>query len=343
VEGLVSTRQPTLPADRIQPLEWGFVGTGKIAGWMATVVRSTSAAVLSAVASRRMGSARSFAAEHRATRAFDSWQEMLAWDRIDAVYIATPTSLREEIAVAAASAGKHVLGEKPFAGFPSIKRITGACRAYDVCFMDATHFVHHPRFAAICDDMTEKIGRPRSLDSRFLVSLKNRHDIRYDPALEPLGALGDLGWYNMRASLEYLAPDDRLRAASASIERDEETGAVIAGEGLLEFGNDSVSRWRCSFTAGEVDIGLRLSGPLGMLCMDDFVGENEDSSASFTYVKSGAADTVERVVRIDSCRSAPALMFENFAAAVWDRSQREPWMQASERTQALLDAVQNAS
>jgi predicted dehydrogenase len=332
-----------LPADRVQPLEWGFVGTGNIAGWMAAVVRSTPAAVLSAVASRRMESARSFAAEHRAARAFDSWQEMLAWDRIDAVYVATPTSLREEIAVAAASAGKHVLGEKPFASFPSIKRITAACRAHDVCFMDATHFVHHPRFAAIRDTMAEKIGQPRSLDSRFLVSLNNRDDIRYDPALEPLGALGDLGWYNMRASLEYLSPDDRLRVASASIDRDVETGAVIAGEGLLEFGHDSISRWRCSFTAGSVDIGLRLSGPLGTFCMDNFVGENEDGSASLTYAKIGVADTVERLVRIDSCRSGPALMFEDFAAAVGDRSQREPWMQASQRTQALLDAVLNAA
>ncbi len=77
--------------------------------------------------------------------------------------------------------------------------------------------------------------------------------------------------------------------------------------------------------------------------MDNFVGENEDGSASFTYAKSDVADSVERVVRIDSCRSGPKLMFENFAAAAGDRSQREPWMQASERTQALLDAVPNAA
>jgi hypothetical protein len=77
--------------------------------------------------------------------------------------------------------------------------------------------------------------------------------------------------------------------------------------------------------------------------MDNFVGENEDGSASFTSVTSDGADGVESVVRVDSARSGPALMFEDFAAAAGDRSLREPWMRASERTQALLDAVLSAA
>ena len=77
--------------------------------------------------------------------------------------------------------------------------------------------------------------------------------------------------------------------------------------------------------------------------MDDFVGENGDGSASYAYVDGGETDAVERVVRIDSTRSGPALMFENFAAAAGDPSRRERWMQASERTQALLDAALNAA
>ena len=98
--------------------------------------------------------------------------------------------------------GKHVLGEKPFASLPSLRRIT---------------------------------GRPQSLDSSFLVPMGNRGDIRYDPALEPLGALGDLGWYNMRATLEYLSPAAELRSVSTRLRRDAQTGAIIAGSGSLTF------------------------------------------------------------------------------------------------------------
>lgn len=68
-----------------------------------------------------METAKSFAAKHGLDHAFDSWADMIAWDGVDAIYVATPTSVREEICVAAAKAGKHVLGEKPFANLPSLR------------------------------------------------------------------------------------------------------------------------------------------------------------------------------------------------------------------------------
>ena len=314
------------------PVRWGFVGTGNIASWMAGVVSTTPAARLCAVASRHIARAQSFAAEHGAERAFDSWAKMFAWDDLDAVYVATPTSLREEISIAAANAGKHVLGEKPFANLPSLERITAACRRNEVCFMDATHFVHHPRYTAIQQGAAEMIGRSRSLESNFLISLTNRDDIRYDPALEPLGAIGDLGWYNMRATVEYLAPAVPLRAATTRLQRDTATGAIIAGQGSLTFDDDSVSHWRCGFDAATVDIGLTLTGSQGALRMDNFIGEDEDYAASYRHT--GGSD-----VSVTSPQSGPALMFEDFTAAVRDTSLRERWMQASERTQALLDAA----
>lgn len=325
--------------DARHPVRWGFVGTGTIATWMAGVVGATPAARLCAVASRRTATAQAFAAEHGAERAFNSWKEMLAWDGIDAVYVATPTSLREEISIASANAGRHVLGEKPFASLPSLKRITGACRENGVAFMDATHFVHHPRYAAIRQGAAEMIGRPRSLDSCFLISLTDRSDIRYNPELEPLGAIGDLGWYNIRATLEYAASGLRLCEASARLQRDGTTGAVIAGEGSLTFDDGSASSWRCSFDAASADIGLKLTGPRGILSMDNFIGEDEDHSAIYHYARSNEPGNAATSVRIASQRSAPTLMFEDFAAAARDACLREHWAQASERTQALLDAV----
>jgi predicted dehydrogenase len=324
-------------------LRWGFVGTGKIANWMADVVRNTPAAELAAVASRSTATASAFAIRHGAGRGFDSWGGMLAWQGIDAVYVATPTALREEICIAAARAGKHVLGEKPFASLASLRRITAACRDHGVAFMDATHFVHHPRAAAILARTGESMGRPQSLETSFLVPLPGYSDIRYDPALEPLGALGDLGWYAMRATLEYLSPAGGLRSVSARLRHDPQTGAIIAGEGSLSFEDDTVSTWRCSFDADVVDIGLKLSGRLGHIGMDNFVGEEPDGTASYRYSKSGAADAAATLVRVESGCSGPSLMFQAFAAVAHDPALRDRWMQASERTQALLDAVRAAA
>ena len=96
---------------------------------------------------------------------------MAEWDGIDAVYVATPTSVREEICLAAANSGKHVLGEKPFASLGSVQRIAAACRANDVGFMDGTHFVHHPRTVHIREQAAAQIGWPWSLDSAFQFGL----------------------------------------------------------------------------------------------------------------------------------------------------------------------------
>jgi len=310
---------------------------------MAAVLRRTPATELAAVASRSTASALAFATRHRAGKGFGSWAEMLSWEGIDAVYVATPTALREEICVAAAHAGKHVLAEKPFASFASLRRITAACRDNAVAFMDATHFVHHPRTASILAHIEEITGPPHSLDSSFLVPLTNRGDIRYDPALEPLGALGDLGWYSMRAALEYLSPTAELRSASTHLRQDAQTGAIIAGGGELTFGNGTVSTWRCSFDADAPVIELRLSGPLGQIEMDNFVGENEDGSASYRHSRSAPADAAAVQVGVQSPFSGPSLMFQGFAAAVADITIRDRWIHASERTQALLDAALEAA
>lgn len=334
------------PAKGLPPpgLRWGFVGTGKIARWMADVVRRTPAAELAAVASRSSSTATAFAMRHGAAKGFHSWAEMLSWEGIDAVYVATPTAQREEICVAAARAGKHVLGEKPFASLASLGRITAACRDHGVAFMDATHFPHHPRTAAIRACLGQMVARPQSLDSSFLISLPNRDDIRYDPALEPLGALGDLGWYNMRATLEYLSPAGMLSSVTTRLRHDAQTGAIIAGDGTLNFEDGTVSAWRCSFDAHAPVIELRLLGPGAQIAMDNFVGEEQDRSA--TYRQSGApgtADTTATLVRVDSRFSSPSLMFQEFAAVVGDTARRKRWMQASEQTQALLDAVLEAA
>ena len=303
-------------------VRWGFVGTGSIAETMANVMQSAPSATLAAVSSRRMASAQAFADEHGASKAFDSWDEMASWDGVDAVYVATPTSTREEISVAVASRGKHVLAEKPFASLPSVRRIAAACRANGVAFMDGTHFVHHPRSISIRAALADQVGSRRIVDSAFQFNLTDRSNIRYDPALEPMGAIGDAGWYNMRAAVEYLSPDADLRKASAFLRRDEETGAATGGSGVLAFADGATSTWSCGFDSGAV------------------LGQDPDNSAQYLYRKGGwGPDAIREPVRIESPLSGAALMFEDFATAVEHEWLRDQWIRAAERTQALLDAV----
>ena len=182
-------------------LRWGIVGTGGIANSMAPRIIEADGAALAAVSSRRMETAREFADAHEVPNAFDSWEEMCASDAVDAIYVATPTSVREEICLAAANNGKHVLGEKPFASLPSVRRITAACRDNNVAFMDGTHFVHHPRTLDIKANRDSRLGFVWSVASAFQFNLADRGNIRFNPDLEPMGAIGDAGWYNTRAAV----------------------------------------------------------------------------------------------------------------------------------------------
>jgi predicted dehydrogenase len=303
------------------------------------MIRIADASEIGAVSSRRMETAKRFAKDHDVPNAFDSWQEMIGSDMVDAIYVATPTSVREEICIAAAQGGKHVLGEKPFASLPSVERITQACRENDVAFMDGTHFVHHPRTLYIRERRQERLGFVWSVESAFQFNLTDRGNIRFNTELEPMGAIGDAGWYNMRAAIEYLAPDVVPDTVSAQLRRDRETGAAVSGSGILVFEDGSTSTWNCGFDSGSVVMDLRITGTAGVINIDDFLGQNPDGSADLLYRKGGWGQIESKEINVPSGKPGAALMFEDMAAAAADPSLRGRWMTATERTQALLDAA----
>ena len=320
-------------------IRWGIVGTGSIANNMAPVITAVPSAELAAVSSRRMASASAFAADHGIGEAFDSWAEMTAWDGVDAIYVATPTDVREEICIAAAERGKHVLGEKPFASLPSLQRIVAACRENDVGFMDGTHFSHHPRTAAIRTAMSDAVGWPWSLTSALQIGLFDRDNVRYNPDLEPMGAIGDVGWYNMRAIVEYRPPDLGLRAVRSCLRRDPEARAAVGGSGVIQFDDGSTSTWNCGFDSGAVVSNLRLSGANGVITLDDFLRNDADGSAVYIRHRGGSGMMKADTVRVASDYTSPELMFEDFAVMTVDEGLRERSIADSVRTQSLLDAV----
>ncbi len=334
---VASAISPVFAADR--PLRWGIVGTGSIANGMASMMKVAARTELVAVASRKLETAREFANKHGISGAFGSWSEMLSSKTVDAIYVATPTAIREEVCLSAAANGKHVLGEKPFATLPSLRRITSACRKNGVGFMDGTHFVHHPRTAQIKATMREKIGSPWTIDSTFQFLLTDADNIRLDPALEPYGAIGDAGWYNMRAAVEYTAPGVRIVGVDAHVRRDKRKKAVITGSGVIVFSDGSTNTWNCGFESGAANMDLRLSGPGGQFSLNDFVISQGDP-AEYEYRKGGFGNGAKSErIKVASAKPPAALMFENFASMVGNAELFEASVAASEKTQEWLDAI----
>lgn len=94
-------------------LGFGFIGAGAIAKYHAQAVAASSGGRLVGVASRRLSSAQAFAQEHGMAFATDDVPRLLAQPGLDAVCITTPSALHLEPALAAISAGKHLMIEKP--------------------------------------------------------------------------------------------------------------------------------------------------------------------------------------------------------------------------------------
>ncbi len=227
--------------------------------------------------------------------------------------------------------------------------MTNAAAAKGVAFMDATHFVHHPRTAAIQAAGVEKIGSPRSLNTKFYFPFSERTNIRYNVEVEPMGALGDLAWYSMRAVVEYLHPQGRITKVVTVAERDPETTSVVRASGLIAFDGGEVSTFDVGYTAGAVIMDLQLLGTSGVIGMDDFVLDSTDSFAfKNPDIKTGYFHRTGMATRKDvtfvptpSNTAAEVAMIQTFAevAAFGNAARRAGFAAASLKTQQYLDAI----
>ncbi len=334
------------------PFHFGIVGTGMIAGVVAHALAHSTTAQLRAVSSRQLANAQRFVAERPGVKAVEGLEALLSRADIDAVYFAIPSVAKEAGALAAIAAGKHVLVEKPFVSHASAQRMAEAAAAKGVLFMDATHFVHHPRTAAIQAALPARIGPPRTLHTTFYFPFPDGPNIRFDPRQEPLTALGDLGWYSMRAIVEYLRPAGQVSQAVAIASRDPRAGAIMQASGLIAFESGEASTFDVGFTASTVRMDLQLTGTTGVIEMDDFVLDWENSwpfknpgDQCGYFHRTGMASRHE-VTFIATPAPAPAevSMVENFAAlARGAEPDRLAFAAATLKTQEYLDAVWQAA
>jgi len=335
LQGTLSANAQDEGSTNNKPIRWGFVGTGGIANSMAKSLKNAPNATLTASSSRTLSKAEEFAKKHKAEKAYGSWAEMFKWDGIDAVYVATPTSVKEEISIAAAKAGKHVLCEKPLPSLASVKKIIAACRENNVAFMDGTHFSHHPRSLEIENNLDEVVGTRRSIDSVFQFNLKDKTNIRYNPKFEPMGAIGDAGWYNMRAIVDYIHPEAKVKMVSAFLRRDPETNAAVTGTGVITFDEGSSASFTCSIDAVSSRCEAEVAGEKASVLIPRFLMNDKDNSASYSVTTKGKKGS--NTVKVESPRHGSAMMFEDFTAQAHDPSLRKKWETKAERTQKLLD------
>lgn len=97
-------------------VRWGMIGCGAVTKFKSAPAYSQVAGSrLVAVSSRRPETARDYAARNGIELVFDSAEDLIGCDHVDAVYIATPPSSHAHFAMLVAAAGKPCCVEKPMA------------------------------------------------------------------------------------------------------------------------------------------------------------------------------------------------------------------------------------
>jgi predicted dehydrogenase len=111
-------------------LKFGMIGCGSAAEIRGGLgIRLSEQAQLVAVADNDSGRAESYANQFEIDRWYADGNELISDPNVEAVYIATPNKFHHPFTLASASAGKHVLCEKPFAtSLEENHEMINACR-----------------------------------------------------------------------------------------------------------------------------------------------------------------------------------------------------------------------
>lgn len=236
------------PGEGSAPVRWGVLGaTARVAQRLVLPALSSSpAADLVAVASQSHSDAAGYDT-FGAGRAYGRYDELLADDAVEAVYVAVPTGLHAEWTVRAALAGKHVLCERPLATVaPEGQEAVEACEEAGVVLMEADTLPFHPVTVALEDMVrSRRLGRLRFARAASTVVLEDPEDFRWRPETGG-GALLDLG-VPCLGLLLLAAGRPPLRVAAAG--RLARTGVDTSFSGWLDFGLGLTGSFECSFEA----------------------------------------------------------------------------------------------
>jgi predicted dehydrogenase len=341
------------PADSTE-IRWGILGTARIATKVGRAITQAAGSQLAAIASREPARARAWIDRHtqndhaattpeaflepaRLPKVVGGYQALLDDPSIDAVYIPLPPSLHAEWTIAAARSGKHVLCEKPLAvNVSEARAMAAACEAAGVQLMDGVMWVHHPRTDAMKRTIASGVlGRLRRVTSAFSFNARDFQpdNIRFQRALGG-GVLGDLGWYNIRATLwAFDALPERV-FASARYRNDVD----LSLSALMWFDDERVASFDCAYDTAARK-WFEIAGTEGSLVCDDFVHPWNVDQARY-WVHGGQGKMSQ-----ENCAPChhEVRMIEHFCEALRSGRLEPAWPAAAIACQAVLDALDRSA
>jgi D-xylose 1-dehydrogenase (NADP+, D-xylono-1,5-lactone-forming) len=226
-------------------LRWGILGCARITrrGLVPGIAKSSGSRLV-ALGSRDLATAESWAREFGVDRAYGSYEEVIADPNVQAVYVPLPNEIHREWVERAATAGKHVLCEKPLAlDAVEAEAMVEHCRRAGVILIEAFMWPHQPRAAVLRKLVNDgAIGDLRLIRSSFSFPI-DMTDWRLD-ASRGGGALWDVGCYGVSTARYFAESEPTAIRARAHFG---ETGVDLSVAATLEFPGHVLAQIDCSF------------------------------------------------------------------------------------------------
>lgn len=292
-----------------------------------------------AVASRTLEKAAAWAEKEGVPKAYGSYDELIAAEDIDVIYIPLPTAFKFEWAMKVAKAGKSMVLEKPLPGQESpaeMAALINACAENGVQFFDGSMWQHSLRTKRVDEVVAAgSLGKIQRVDASFFFPAPSQEFIdggngRTDKTREPWGCFGDQGWYPVSGIMHfagYVLPK-RVQMISVTLNK---VDTVISSAGVMWF-DDFVATFDCGCIGAHRSY-VHAMGSKGNLLIEDLVGGFGKSGNLAAYAEHFTGsdyfkldDTMgkEEIVKVDACNHTTEMVRDMSRCALGEKEDRWP-------------------
>ena len=224
-------------------IRFAVVGTNWITRQFVDAAHETGKFKLTAVYSRTLEQAQTFANDYPVEQLFDSLEAMAQSDLIDAVYIASPNALHCPQSLLFLRHRKHVICEKPLASnLREVEEMIACAREHQVVLFEAFKTASLPNFQVLQQSLP-KIGVLRKAlinycqySSRYQRYLDGENPNTFNPRWSN-GSIMDIGYYCLGTAVSLWGEPQKVTASATLLE----SGVDGAGTVLLDYGSFDVT------------------------------------------------------------------------------------------------------
>ncbi|CAH6660488.1 Gfo/Idh/MocA family protein [Pseudocitrobacter vendiensis] len=224
-------------------IRFAVIGTNWITKQFVDAAHETGKYKLTAIYSRSLEQAQTFANDYPVEHLFTSLEAMAQSDAIDAVYIASPNSFHFPQTQLFLGHKKHVICEKPLASnLREVEAAIETARENQVVLFEAFKTASLPNFLLLQQSLS-KVGKVRKAlinycqySSRYQRYLDGENPNTFNPAFSN-GSIMDIGFYCLASAVALWGEPHGVQASASLLE----SGVDAHGLVVLDYGDFSVT------------------------------------------------------------------------------------------------------